>query len=188
MKGRTLHSVRGSRKGPRGFTLVEMLVVISIIAVLLTIIIGVTNIVLARASTEQTKTNMQIIHQAIDEYRIVKGSYPVEATSSAYPGSDPGPAWLDGSEPVERQRNWDTYCRGKKLYDDLAGEPQSRVFIAKLKKGAIKDIFNGDVFMDGFSKYIEYRSAGGVGGAPVIISAGVDGRFGTEKDIRSDNQ
>ena len=179
MKDSALHSVRGSRKGRFGFTLVEMLVVISIIAILLTIVVGVTQIVLVRASAEQTRTNMQIIHQAIEEYRIVKGEYPPDETDfSGQPSSG----------ELATMRYWKAYKRGKKLYDELVLVPQSQAFVDKLKKDAIKSISTSDVFVDGFDKYMEYYSDQGVGGTPVIISAGADGEFDTEKDIRSDNQ
>ncbi|MCK4625996.1 MAG: type II secretion system protein [Phycisphaerae bacterium] len=163
---------------PRGFTLVEMLVVISVVAILLTIVVGVTHIVLARASAEQTRTNMLVILQAIEEYRTVKGDYPPDEADSVAPGG-----WVDG------ERNWDAYCRGKKLYEELVSVPQSQAFVAKLDKDAIKSIYSSDVFVDGFEKYMEYFSDGGVGGSPVIVSAGTDSDFGTENDnIRSDNQ
>jgi prepilin-type N-terminal cleavage/methylation domain-containing protein len=188
MKGITLHSVRGSRKsrkfceGRCAFTLVEMLVVISVIAILLTLVVGVTHIVLGRAATEQTKANMQIIHQAIEEYRIVNGDPPPDITT--FPPRPPFPPspedWID--------RHWHAYCRGKQLYDELISVPQSQAFVAKLKKGAIKNIEGNDVFVDGFDKYMEYYSDKGIGGEPVIISAGADSKFDTEKDIRSDNQ
>ena len=83
MKKSTLHPVRGSRKGRCAFTLVEMLVVVGIIAVLVTIVVGVSQIVIARAAVERTRVNMQVILQAIEAYRESEGAYP-SATSNLF--------------------------------------------------------------------------------------------------------
>jgi hypothetical protein len=43
-------------------------------------------------------------------------------------------------------------------------------------------------FADGYGKYMDYQQASGAGGTPLLISAGPDGKFGTEDDIRSDRR
>ncbi len=170
MKRSTLHSVRG-------FTLVEMIVVVAIIAVLVAIVVGVSGLVVSRASVERTKVNMQVILQAIYAHHKAEENYPLEEDDFSGKPDE----WTDS--------DWEAYKRGKKLYEDLASVPQARAHITNLGKEAIKNISGNDVFVDGFDKYMTYRIAGGAGGAPVIISAGSDGDFDTEKDnIRSDNR
>ncbi len=174
MKSNALHSVQGwhrfatcvRRTGyksvPRGFTLVEMLVVISIIAILVTIVVGVTHIVLARASAEETRTNMQVILQAIEAFRETD-------ETNDYPPSTAG-------TPDDHNA---------KLYKALKDNPAARKILGPLPDDAIR----GDRFVDGFGMRMDYSSDGGVGGAPVLISAGADSDFGTAQDnIRSDNQ
>lgn len=166
-------------KSVRGFTLVEMLVVISIIAVLVLIVVGVSQIVVGKTGTMQTKLNMEVIHQAIAAYGEVKGYYPPDETDF---GGNPNP----GAWPA---RDWEAYKRGLNLYKELSSVPQARAQIAHLDKDATRKINGNNVFVDGFDKYLEYFSDQGVGGTPVVISAGGDGRFDTEKDnVRSDNQ
>lgn len=158
MKDSALHSVRG-------FTLVEMLVVISIIVVLLTIVVGVTHIVLARASTEQTKTNMQIILQAIEAYSETDESGVCPPTT--------------GGDPT---------ARNVALYTALKINPAARKKLAALPGDATLSVGENECFVDGFAVVLDYSSDGGVGGTPVLISAGSDGEFDTEKDIRSDGR
>ncbi len=142
-----------------------MLVVISIIAVMVTIVVGVSQIVIARASVERTKVNMQVILQAIEAFRETSGAYP--------------PA--DGSAtPAERSAV---------LFAALSGNPAARAKLASLPSDAIKKIDGNDCFVDGFDQPLDYSPDGGVGGTPVLISAGADDDFTTEKDnIRSDGQ
>ncbi|MDY7011682.1 MAG: type II secretion system protein [Planctomycetota bacterium] len=176
MKSSATHSVRG-------FTLIEMLVVIGIIAVLVMVVVGVSQLVIDKTGKTQTKLNMEVIHQAIEAYSEVKGNYPPDEDDF----SDPYPDYSD--------RDWRAYKRGVKLYDELSSVPQARARLANLGKDAIMNIDGNNVFVDGFDKYMEYFSDHGAGGTPVVISAGGDGRFGTDAEpeykkdnIRSDNQ
>ncbi|MCK4627244.1 MAG: prepilin-type N-terminal cleavage/methylation domain-containing protein [Phycisphaerae bacterium] len=179
MKKSTLHS-------GRGFTLVEMLVVITIITVLVLVVVGVSRIVIGRAGEEQTRLNMEVIRQAIQSYYDAKKIYPPDETDFS---DQPTSGEMGSSNNPEGLRNWQAYKRGKKLYGELSSVPQARAQIANLGEDAIKNINGNNVFVDGFDKYMEYRSDEGVGDTPVIISAGGDGDFNTEKDnLRSDNQ
>ena len=77
----------------RGFTLVEMLVVISIIAVLVLIVVGVSQIVIGKTGKMQTRLNMEVIRQAIEAYGEVEGYYPPDETDF---GGNPNPGnWPD---------------------------------------------------------------------------------------------
>lgn len=68
-------SVR-SRIAPSGFTLVEILVVISIIAVLASIVIGVQKQVFDKQTTNRAKGELQTIALALEQYKLKYGDYP----------------------------------------------------------------------------------------------------------------
>ncbi len=178
MKDGTLHSIRGwhrfvtcvrhtgCKPVPRGFTLVEMIVAISVVVILVTIVVGVSHMVLARAGKERTKLNMQVILQAIEAFRETD-------STGLYPPTT-------GTTPEDRN---------KALFTALKDNPAAEAKLRNLPGDAIENINSNDCFVDGFERVLDYSSDGGVGGMPVLISAGPDSDFDTEKDnIRSDNQ
>jgi prepilin-type N-terminal cleavage/methylation domain-containing protein len=59
---------RSNRRAHRGFTLVELLVVISIIVVLAALSFGAAQVAIKRANTLKTRTSAMAIYQAIDQY------------------------------------------------------------------------------------------------------------------------
>ena len=60
-----------------GFTLVELLAVMLILAILMTLAGGTLWRIFRDVRVEETKNNMQIIMAAITEYRRVKPEYPI---------------------------------------------------------------------------------------------------------------
>jgi len=64
------------RKAKAAFTLVEMLVVISIIGILAALIIGVLPSVNERSIRDRVKTEREAIQSAIERYKLDKGFYP----------------------------------------------------------------------------------------------------------------
>lgn len=60
----------------RGFTLVEMLAVIAIIAVLASIVIGSTVFVRDKQARNQARVQIDLLSNAIDEYKVDMGYYP----------------------------------------------------------------------------------------------------------------
>lgn len=161
----------------KAFTLVEMLVVVFVIAILVTIVVGVAKIVIGRASSDQTAVSMKAILNAIETYREVTGDYPVEATDFT---GQPTVGWT--------VRDWQAYVRGRLLYEDLSGRPQSQAKLAPLGN-AVLQISGNWVFVDGFGKYLDYFRDGGAGGTPLLLSAGADGNFDTQEDnVRSDDR
>ena len=169
----------------RGFTLVEMIIVVIIIGILVTVVVGVSKMVVARAASEKTRTYMQTITLAINAYREAAGDYPPEETDiPAVPEE-----WYPGMRPSEkRQRMWSAFCRNKKLYQQLIAVPLAQKRLAALPEDAVSSIYGENVFVDGFETYMDYFRTGGIGGLPVLISAGADRTFDTEDDIRSDNR
>jgi prepilin-type N-terminal cleavage/methylation domain-containing protein len=72
---------------------------------------------------------------------------------------------------------------GAQLFLDLKNNEASERELRALPVSAMAS--NG--FLDGFKKKMRYQKTSGIGGTPVVISAGPDKDFTTEKDnIRSD--
>ena len=59
-----------------GFTLVELLAVMLILAILMTLVVGASRLIFSDVYVNETKSSMQIIMAAITEYREVAGKYP----------------------------------------------------------------------------------------------------------------
>lgn len=66
----------GSVMWPRGFTIIEMLLVLLLIALLASIVTPVVNKSITRAKEATLKENLFIVRKAIDDYYADKGHYP----------------------------------------------------------------------------------------------------------------
>jgi prepilin-type N-terminal cleavage/methylation domain-containing protein len=65
-----------------GFTLVEALVVVVIIAILVSLAIGVVGWLTIRAEADEVKTELRVIMTSIQAFYEEKGSYPDDATTA----------------------------------------------------------------------------------------------------------
>ncbi len=75
----TFHSTKGLRQG---FTLVELLVVIVIIAILASLAVPVTNKVMQMANNTRTKAVMKDLQVAIGHFRTEYNRFPVDLTGT----------------------------------------------------------------------------------------------------------
>lgn len=80
--GRTVFS---KAKPQHGFTLVELLIVIVVIAILATISVVAYNGIQDRANIAVAKSDLRSIAQRMELYKIDHGSYPVRASDDSYP-------------------------------------------------------------------------------------------------------
>ena len=78
----------------RGFTLVELLVVVSIIAILSVIGLVIFTNVQKNARDAKRKGDLQAIHTALEIYKTQNGTYP--QTSGWRFSDSASPPWLDG--------------------------------------------------------------------------------------------
>ena len=143
-------TVRRRWNNSSGFTLVEMLAVVLIIAIVVTLAVANRPI----SPVARTRMNLIIIRGAVNDFRGATGQYPAASADS------------------------------KTLFTALQGNEKSRAVLATLPDGCIR---NGG-FMDGFDNYIRYFPDKGVGGGPLLESAGPDLNFANVGDnIRSDD-
>ncbi len=83
----------------RGFTLVELLVVIVIIAILASLAVPVTNKVMENANNLRIKATMKDLQVAIGHYRTEYNRFPVDMTGSSG-GEDMEPITTNGNSDI----------------------------------------------------------------------------------------
>jgi len=164
-----------SRKYKAGFTLVEMLIVVAIIAILATMVVGLATRIDNQAKERGLKSTFALLDSALQEYYDYWKDSPV-------PFPDPNkPPYLTHSAA---------------LYGQLYSTPTSRKILEKISSKLIRDT-PGAVGMpeicDPWGTVLDYRYVPG-DNFPLLVSAGPDrkfhlpgpdGRFGTADDVIS---
>ena len=74
--------IRSNRRAPSGFTLVELLVVISIIVVLAALSFGAAQVAFKKANTLKTRNSVMAVYQAVDQYYQEYSKLPSLGASS----------------------------------------------------------------------------------------------------------
>jgi general secretion pathway protein G len=125
----------------RGFTLVEMLVVIAIIVVLSGLTIAGLGYVNQKQAREQTKVQIGLLQMALEEYKADTGEYPVHAVQSGengtpeiydalYPFEADAEVYLSELDPENDSQGWlqgqETQGGGLTIYDPWGGEYRYR--------------------------------------------------------------
>lgn len=77
MKTQSIHNTRS------GFTLIEMLVTITIIVILAGLSLGGFKYVTAKQANSQAAIQIKLLEKAIEEYKLDNGVYPPQGTGSA---------------------------------------------------------------------------------------------------------
>lgn len=153
-------SARARRTG--GFTMVEMLAVLLILTILVALAVGVGQHVIEEAKRKQTIATQEVVMQAIQAYYDNKNEYP-----DADPESD-------GSDDCSQL-----------MKDHLVPDKDAGELLKGLDSEAYAGIGidgTGAALLDAYAKEMRYRISGGLGGGPVLISAGKDGNFGMDED------
>jgi len=161
-------SGEGGRRAPSaehrrsGFTLVEILVVVSIIGVLMGLILGGVTAARRHFSVTRTRAIIQLLDAAIDQYQLEWGDYP------------PGAGGAAGSA---------------ELYRTLTSPANLRQYISGSEPPAADVDGSGQrVLVDHWRHAIYYTHHRHYAGDPNrdeyrLQSAGPDGQYGTEDDI-----
>jgi prepilin-type N-terminal cleavage/methylation domain-containing protein len=93
------------RRSPNGFTLVEMLTVMAVIAVLASLILSVNSFVQKKAATTRAEGEIAAMSAACETYKADNGGYPrTVRTDELNPKKNGNP-----SQPVYRQASLDLY-------------------------------------------------------------------------------
>ena len=167
----------------RGFTLLETMVVVIILAILMTLVVSVGTVILDEARRQKTISILDMVKQAIHAYyRENNKAYP-EVTGDTEP--KPDAAVFDNTA---------------ELVTALLSLAESKKVVTRLPEGALaKDRQDSDKLKlwDGFGKAMRYERTTGLGGQPRVISSGPNGRYYTipesgkvvdEDNIYSDRQ
>jgi len=140
-----------TRTRKKGFTLVEMLAVFTILIILLGLGIVAIQRIMVQTSISHTKEVLSVVVSAIDAYEEDTGSYPSPNGSWAYTSA---------------------------LLSALRGNNEARSILIQIDEGQFQSSSNGTIIADGFDRATIYKATGRVGGGPCVVSAGNDGKFG----------
>ncbi len=141
----------------RGFTIIEMLAVLFILAIIVALIASVSVYVLNEANKKDTRSSMAVIQDAILLYIDITGVKPTQ---------DGGCTMLF----TQLKSNEQTFAKIKELPDSVFQGQNPRSY-----------------FCDAWGKQLRYRQSEGRGGSPVLISAGPDSWFGDEPGAPSNS-
>lgn len=166
-----------SAGGPagRGFTLIELMVVVAILAILTTLIVSVSSFVRTKAMQDDTQANMKIIMSAIMAFQNATDKFPTSTV--------PGNPHAADTEQAESEN----------LYDQLHKIPQCRQILQNLppnilvKTGTYPDGTPKIMFVDSFATGKPMDYYGSLAGRPTLVSAGKDGDFSKDVDNISSN-
>ena len=168
-----LQIARPGRPARWGFTLVELLLVMFILSVLLALVVGVSWYVVEEGRKKETIVRQKNLLAAIDAFRKVTGRVPGEITTDGI--------FFDPDSSVTYKYNAGELMT--RLINVLTtgsytnANPDINSAIYKATSPFLGQA-SGTMITDAYGNSMLYIKDGGVGGKPVIISAGPDGKFG----------
>ena len=157
-----------TRRKKYGFTLLEMLIVITLIMILTSMIIGVASHIDARAKKEGIENTFVLLDSALQEYRQFRDKFP---------------------EQLE-QNYANAAAHSEYLYNELNSVPDSRSILEKVNISLIENKYGatgtptgtGPEIYDPWGTAMDYSYTPGEN-FPEMLSAGSDKKFGTADDI-----
>ncbi len=153
-----------SYKYKHGVTLVEILVVVAIIAMLASMVIGLSARIDNQSKERCLECNCALLEFALQEYREYTGKFP--------------------EQPEKNFTN--ALVHSEYLYKELHLIPESRKILGKIADSLLKNKYGAadtpaEIY-DPWGTVLDYRYVAG-DNFPEIISAGPDKIFGTADDI-----
>jgi len=183
----------------RGFTLIELVIVIGLIAVLATLVVSVGSAVQGKAAENEARAILTAVQGAIETYEDTLGSPPDHAVDFRDPAVESLVNDID-TKPVSGR------TRALRANTGVLVRQLRRVSEARKQLEALsEDLFKTSRFspdpvndpdamveltymLDSFGTELNYQSNGGAGGTRVVISAGANRVWGDGDDLRSDDQ
>ena len=166
-----------NRKFPPGFTLIELLTVVAIIAILASIVIGVSGYASRKADISKAKADMEKIKSGLEEYRIAYGVYPVNATEDDSTAISKA-LWVDPqadsriSRPLLVMKGWVTASESYEILDPWQNDYR---YIHRKNEPPQTSPPDDDYYADHNNSRFGYD----------LWSAGPDGLDDTEDDINN---
>jgi len=143
-----------------GFTLIEMLIVVAVIAILATMVVGLATRIDNQSKERALKSTFTLLDSALQEYYEYWNVFP-----------DPNPT----TPPLYPSPS-------AALYGQLYSTPTSRQILEKISVKLLRD--NPPQIYDLWGMVLEYRYVPG-DNFPLLLSAGPDRTFGTGDDVTS---
>ena len=178
-------------RGRDGFTLVEVLIVVAILAVVAVGLVGLSSYLQTQNDTVLTEKCVELLSTAVAEFHDITGHYPIDDwdVRNTSTGCRIAGAQLGGTDEPESD---------ELLYLQLSLLPQTRAIIAKLPEKLLAAPLSGATvqlahdpladtpylrsIVDAWGNALKYEEVSG--GFPIIRSYGPDGPSGsTEDDI-----
>lgn len=209
---RTINTSRlhPARAGRAAFTLVELMVVIFIIAIVIAMVVSVSKYVREESARKQTEATQALVMSAVDAFYTAFDKYPADnqtdpSRNTAGHDTTPDPQSIEKSVQtlmVYLTGSWNgtpglqaddyTYLVNNSAPDTIALKAKIQALtsdkLLQLPKDAYDPTASALTIHDGYGQPMRYEQKGGLGGRPVLISAGPDEKFNTDDDIRSDGR
>lgn len=143
-----------------GFTLIEMLIVVAVIAILATMVVGLATRIDNQSKERALKSTFTLLDSALQEYYEYTGKFPEQA-----------------------EKNFaNAAAHSEYLYRELYSTPTSRQILEKISVKLLRD--NPPQIYDLWGMVLDYRYVQG-DNFPLLLSAGPDRTFGTGDDVTS---
>ncbi len=115
-----------SQSRPRGFTLMELLVVVAIIVILAALTMGGLGFIQRKQAVEKARAQIGMLSSGLEEYKLDFGRYPV--------ADDIGGSGDQGSNVLFRALYWDSDNNGAAVGADV----NQRIYLAELDPASNK--------------------------------------------------
>jgi len=165
------HGVHKPGRVRRGFTLVELMLVMFILSVLVSLVVGVSWYVIEQSRKTETLDTQRRLMAVVDAYRKVTDKLPYYRTPGDRDYNPNGTSY----QPDEHMKELMEVLEGTSPKNDaVANDPTIKAMLGETANSMTSDAYG---------KSMIFLSDKGVGGNPVIISAGPDGVFGYEATL-----